>query len=291
MPTITGLDFPGNSTAGSDIRLLWTGANLLPRYPHTAIWKAYYKAQSNYYALKWHTPNAGSFDGGNWSLGMHPYPTDGLGGNWNPVTGQGFPTNSTDHLYEIAIGGSDIISTPDPGGSGNQKFTVTKGVWVTQAGSVELVSGTTLRHRFYPDLGTYPNGYIEYDWALSNLSSSNPGGEAFLFGASDWRSGIPSAGQNDETPNCYLRWIKLFDDVLSNADILSEAAYASEGATTTAGIAALWYSNLNPTPTDVTDKSGAGHDPSWANANRPSLFSETTGGAALAAHHYRRRRA
>lgn len=33
-----------------------------------------------------------------------------------------------------------------------------------------------------------------------------------------------------------------------------------------------WYVNLNPTPSDISDKSGAGHDPAWLNANRPTLW-------------------
>ena len=41
---------------------------------------------------------------------------------------------------------------------------------------------------------------------------------------------------------------------------------------TSAGMTSKWYSNLDPTPADVSDKSGAGHSPTWDNANRPTRW-------------------
>jgi len=49
-----------------------------------------------------------------------------------------------------------------------------------------------------------------------------------------------------------------------DADVLS---YCSAN-----GIASLWYLNMNWTLDDITDKSGAGHHPSWAGTARPTLW-------------------
>jgi hypothetical protein len=35
-----------------------------------------------------------------------------------------------------------------------------------------------------------------------------------------------------------------------------------------------WYLNLNPTPTDVTDKSGSGHHPWFPSGNKPTPWQE-----------------
>ena len=59
----------------------------------------------------------------------------------------------------------------------------------------------------------------------------------------------------------------LYDRALSFAEIQAKLALTSDDTTDPD----RWYSNINPTPTDVSDKSGAGHSPTWANANRPTL--------------------
>ncbi len=42
---------------------------------------------------------------------------------------------------------------------------------------------------------------------------------------------------------------------------------------TVAGAANFRYLNVNPTPTDISDKSGRGHHPSWVGSERPALYS------------------
>ena len=41
---------------------------------------------------------------------------------------------------------------------------------------------------------------------------------------------------------------------------------------TTAGVATIWYLNVNPAPTDITDKSGQGHNPTWVGSERQGLY-------------------
>jgi hypothetical protein len=259
---ITGLDFPTNATAGSDVRLTWTGADILPRNNHTAIWTAKYVQQTGYYANLWHCHN-GAFAGAEYDFGTHPFPCDGAFDGQNKATG-GTSDTGIVHYYEIATVGESVDYI---GGVTAESYLVTKGVWVTSARSSEVV-GANLRHRYWPDI-SQPTKYIEVTRVLANMNT--PASPVFLIGCSPWRADSPSAGQNDETPGGILRGFKLFSASLSITDIASEAASTSNTPQTAAGIASVWYMNVNPTPSDVTDKSGAGHHPAWANANRPSL--------------------
>lgn len=265
----SGLLFPSNATAGSDIRIVWSGANLLPRVGHTAIWKANYVQHTGYYAVTWHSPNTGTWDNGAYSFGAHPYPCDGT----YEVAGQAsVPTggSGTVHYYETAgFGGADYISKPSSLGT-QQSLVTTKSQWVTQARKTEDIGGGTCRHWFYPDLVNNSGMVIIQDWPIASMGS--PSAPAFYIGASDWRTNTPSSGQNDETPSGIIRGIKLFNAALTLSDIQSESLSESNSPVTSAGTSALWYMNVSPTPTDVSDKSGAGHNPSWANANRPTLW-------------------
>lgn len=263
---IAGLTFPSNGAANSDIRLVWSGGNLLPRLTHTAIWKANYAQQAGYYAVTWHSHNDGVWGSSLYEFGAHPYPTTGALDTTGQSTG-GTGGSGTTHYYEIAgLGASDFIASPGPGPT----LLVTKGIWVTQARTCALLSGTTYRHAFYPDVVGNPSFSIVQDIDLASIPS--PSAPAFYFGCSDWTA---SGGANSETPSGVLRGLMLFNAGLTLADITSEAANeATNAAVTAAGIASIWYCNKNPTPTDVADKQSqrTQHSPSWATANRPTLY-------------------
>jgi hypothetical protein len=263
----SGLTFPSNGAANSDIRLVWSGADLLSRTSHTVIWKANYVQQNGYYAVTWHSPNTGTWDGGDYSSGMHPFPCDGtFNSNGSALGGTG--STGAVHYQEIAGSGApnDYIASPSSPGP-QDSFLVTKGVWYTCARVIEIVGGTAIRYTFYPDVDNNPTKFIRQESTLASLTS--PANPAFYIGASDWTA---SGNTNSETPSGTLRYFKLFSAALSIADIQTEAASNSDAPATSAGSAAKWYSNINPTPTDVTDKSSAGHSPAWANANRPTLY-------------------
>ena len=271
---MNGLNFPSNGTANSDIRLIWSGANYLPRYPHTAIWRVNYSQQTGYYAVTWHADIANSFDPTSYfQFGAHPYPSDGT---YSAVTGEAQSNgDSTVHYMESAGNpNKDVIALPmEPA------FQITKGVWYTQA-RVAYQSGTDIIHRTYPDVDNNPSKYIEVTVTKSSVDTDETAATSpvFYFGASHWQAGVPSAGQNDETISGILRGMRLFDTNLSITDIQAEsAAIGDDTAASSAGQANTWYINDNPTPTDVTDKSGSGHNPLWndlteTNTNRPSLY-------------------
>ncbi len=142
---------------------------------------------------------------------------------------------------------------------------------ITQARTAEVVGGTTLRHVFWPDLSR-PTIFIQQDKPLSSLNvATNP---RFLLGCSPWREGFGGQGptSNDECPSGEFRHLKLFNAALALTDLVAEANSTTNTPVTTAGMTSKWYSNLDPTPTDVSDKSGAGHSPTWDNANRPTRW-------------------
>jgi hypothetical protein len=268
-PTDTGLIFLSNDAAGSDIRLQWSGADLLPRTGHTAIWRANYVQQTGFYAVTWHTSNDGTWHASTYEFGAHPYPVvDGaVNSDGHRTSG---PGDYTVHYFEIAgLGANDFLASPSSPGPQDTTLVV-KGVWLTQARTCEVVneSGTDrLIHTFWPDV-SQPTKFIKQKVDLASLAT--PTSPAFIFGCSPW---TVSGDANNECPSGTFRGLRLFSAALSIADIATEAAaIGNDAAASTAGQAATWYINDNPTPTDVSDKSGAGHSPSWANANRPTLY-------------------
>jgi len=266
LPGQTGLIFASNHVSGSDIRLEWAGANLLPRTSHTAIWTARYIHQLGYYAVTWHTSNDGSWHASLYEFGAHPYPTTGSVDSTGQSTG-GLGSSGETQYYEIAgLGASDFIASPGPG----ETFPVVKDVWVRQARTCKVVNGDTLRHRFWPDLSR-PAKFIQQDVRLADYQAdaAKAVSPTFVFGCSPWTA---SGNVNGETPSGTFRAIKLFDAALPIADIVSESSSGSDLAVTSSGRTSVWYINENPTPKDISDKSGASHSPRWANANRPRLF-------------------
>lgn len=263
--TGTGLEFPTNGMAGSDARLVWDGADMLPRTSHTAIWQARYVQQSGYYAVAWHTSNDGTWHASLFEFGTHPYPTTGTVEASGQSTG-GTGSGGLVHYYEIAgLGASDFIASPGPGPT----YLVAKDVWVTQARTCEVV-GNQVVHRYWPDLAA-PDAFIEQSVALAgvNAAAADAVSPAFTLGGSPWTG---DGSSNNESPGGVLRGFALFDVPLDIDDIVVEAASEDDAAATAAGAAAVWYINKNPTPDDIADKSGAGHSPSWANDARPGLY-------------------
>jgi len=233
-----GLDFTSftNTTANSDIGLDWTGSAMVPRLSHTIIWKAKYVQQSGYYALMWHVFADNAWHGGSGEFGTHPYPATGS------VDGSGYSTGGTGsagtvHYHEIA-NGLDKLS------NGGAALQVTKGVWYTQARTCET-SGSNYIHTYWPDLDNNPSFSIT--WTTTTAPNTGSfGAMKFRLGCSPW---TVTGNTNEETPGCIVRAVMMFDQPLTQSDIILEAANeSSNAAVTTAGQASIWYCNKNPTP-------------------------------------------
>jgi len=270
VPTaVYGVIWPSNLATDGDVRLNWTGSASVSRTAQTIIWKSKYTAQNGYYAVWWRLPDAAAtFGATEWYFGTHPFPCDGSVNGAGQATGGTGGSGSVQYAEIATLGaGVDYITSPSAANGG--PFLLVADVWVTEAATVEVISGTTLRHTYWPDI-TNTTSFIRQDRTLASLDT--PTAERVVFGGSPWRADTPTAGKTDESASGTFRYWKMFSAALSITDIATEAASESDSAVTTAGIASEFYSNINPTPTDVTDKSGNGHDPAWANSNRPTLY-------------------
>ena len=272
--TTTGLDFPGSKGVTVRFRFL----NPLPIYPATYIWRAYPRAQppdwptsSQYFytTFFWSNDVGGSglglsdgsidnplflWDSGspNTYYGAHPFPQGTPDGSTPPNYGAPF-TEKTEK-WEIASDGYDW--------TGGQ---VVFGKWYTQA-FVAWADADGFKHTaFYWDLSD-PTKVITHV-SVRSYGNTNPPVPALTFGDAPWHQGW-------EVYNGVLRGIRVYSTNLSLADIQSEA---NSPLSTAAGKTNIWYLNMNPTPNDISDKSGTGHphDPSWVGSARPALFSET----------------
>jgi hypothetical protein len=244
--TATGLIFPSNGSP--TVRFLFSGGNLIPFYPATYIWRVRPVQQSGYYTTFFWGP-AGAFTGEGF-YGAHPYPAP--------------PPSGSAHKWEISANGNDFVE-----GDGGVDTTVVKGRWFTQAFVVRNSGGNSLEMKFYWDL---PDTSKVTTVVIDDYTDVGNTPRVLTWGDAPWSPG-------NELLSGTLRAIQFYSTNLSLADILIESANDSLNVPqTAAGAASVWYMNQNPTPVDIADKSNAGHNPAWFNANRPALYTEVIGG-------------
>jgi hypothetical protein len=264
----SALNFPGNGQANSNIQLQWLS---LPRQTHTAIWKVQHDSQPSptygFYATAWHVRTDNNFAGGNDAYGTHPYPCNGtVLGPPDDGHANGSILEVDQHFFEMAgFSGKDFIATTQSGPT----FEVEKDRWYTQARVCELIiDDTVMQHTFYPDLAN-TDTFIRQTMAVAALAGETL---KFLFGCSPWL-GDGNANTTDvavETLCGMLRGIQLYGTGLSLAQIQARMDLTTDADVISNDPGSLYYSNLNPTHTDVTDKSGNGNHGAWENSNRPT---------------------
>ncbi len=264
----TGLDFPSNGDAPADafVAFQWLDPqdSGLPIWGPdnrgaTYIWKYCPRQQNGFYVTMWYSRADGHFNHGtplyDPYYGGHPYPFPPRGGVDNPR-----------HVWELA-GLEDGRDTLGTGGFDDDARArkVVKGVWYTQALRITYNPNGTKVARFYIDLpATRLSDYIEYR-STAAYGNRTPRKPAITFGDSPWYPDF-----QHERLSGVIRHIKIFAKSLYQKDILAEAA--SETLATAEGRANVWYMNINPTPDDISDKSGRGHDPAWAGPVRAGLY-------------------
>lgn len=260
---MTGLNFPSNGDSPSSafvaFQFLNPQNNGLPIWGAnnggtTYIWKVKPRQQTGYYVNFWWSNN-GNFNWNNGApnsyYGAHPYP-------------QSRNSSGTTHWWEIATDdGGDFFATR----AGSAK-TVVKDVWYSQALRVTFNGDGSKTLTFYTALPSVASGDV-IQWTVgSGYGSKNPPSPALTFGDSPWY-----ADYQHERLSGILRGIKIFNKGLSESDTLAEAA--SDSLATSAGTSNIWYVNINPTPSDISDKSGKGNNPSWADPNnKATLWSQ-----------------
>lgn len=267
--SVTGIIFPSNGEAGSAMRISFTGSNRPSRTNKSVIWDAYYIQQTGYYAWLWDSENDNTWHDGDYESGAHPFPCSGTFDGTGASTGS--DSGSSVHYYEIAGAGTAVDWIATPGGSA---YLVTKGVWVKQAIVDELItvstSNDTIQRTYYVDLSDTSKKIVRKQ---SSTLARNPATPQFSFGSSEWRDNQGGAGVTDEASSGRYRNAKIFNNAaLSASDLVTESNGTTNAALTSAGISSLWYSNISWTPDDISDKSGAGHNPAWVNANHGTLW-------------------
>lgn len=259
---VTGLDFPANTTAAATVYFIWSAANTPDITPLTVMYRTAPKAQSagpvsnSRYYTGWFIGNISTGDPFSFLflnpyVGCHPFP--------NPSP------SGTSSNWEIAIQQGDI-TTDD---NGNSTDVVKDGTSYSQASVVTRI-GNELRAKYYWHLRSNVNKVITYDSVDSYANRGGGPGSAYgmCFGAAPWNPG-------NEEGCSIIRGIQVFQAALTLTQIQAlEGVESNAAALVTAANQGVshWYLNINPTPSDITDKSGNNRNPSWANANRPALW-------------------
>lgn len=235
-----GLDFQGSASTTGTVRFRFT--NPLAIYPATYIWRLYPRQQAGYYTtFFWGNDGAFWWDSGapNTYYGAHPYPQP--------------PPDGTSHKWEISTGfGGDFLSAED----------VVYDRWYTQA-LVAWSDGQGKHTAFYWDLPDTTK--VITDLSPTNFGNTLPPVPALTWGDAPW---APS----NEMMNGIIRGIQIYSTDLSVGQVIAEA---NAPLALPVAAAYVWYMNLNPTPTDISDKSGAAHHPEWVGAERPLLWTGT----------------
>jgi len=228
--------------------LFWN--NPSPIYDATYIFKVYPRKKTdsvNYYTtFFWGNNGTFRWDGGqgNTYYGAHPYPVP-------PPSGAG--------QWEISVYRQDKVTGTE----------VKWGRWYTQAFRAWRESRSVTYHEFYYDLPDMSK-VLRYTVSDHNWGNKNPPTPAIVMGQAPDLCGPPpgNCGQswggfpNWEEFNGVIRGIQIYSGLLSLSDIQSEL---NSPKSTKAGQNLIWYLNLDPRPSDVTDNKGIGspHNPSW----------------------------
>lgn len=241
----TALGFSSNGDGGGTVQFRFTGAAMPNIVPLTIIRRVRHRQQTGFYTQYFHGRTDGSFTGDGTYHGCHPYPNGGGSG--------------TTHKWEVSAAGGDYVIDDNA-----YATDVVYDTWFRQASVVQNIASVG-QCKYYWDLGAGTDRVITDD--LSGVAFSNSSNSpALIFGDAPWN-------ENNERLSGDIRGIIIVQAVLSAAHCSALSAFETDAdviAYCTANSITLWYVNVNPTPTDISDKSGAGHHPAFINANLPT---------------------
>lgn len=282
---LTGLDWDG--TAPGKRMLYWHDPPSI--YNTTVLCKVFMRTNQNIVRADgsrygtiffWGNDGDGTYDNGgfsnNWYYGIEPYPRKDQTNYPNPVNEN---IAYGPWQFEVATYNKDYVTGVD----------IVNNAWYSLAHVATRVGGegTQTHHKGWMALPSTSAGDIVESvdgeqtgtWATAAHAPPTP---AMFFGQSPEWPGHPGFSWGhylgyDEL-NGIIRAIQIYTTALTQAQVVARAALDTDAAVlslnTSDGISSAWYLNMNPTPTDVTDKSGNGHDGSWNHAsNRPGLWS------------------
>lgn len=289
---ITGLQWDGT---GPFRRMLYW-SNPFPIYPATYLFKVMphkkiFNQSTNppecpgtrtgyYTTFFW--GNNGRFDwispsNGDMFYGGHPYPAGNGGPPCGTVAGTTSASAGDAAAWELTMDFKDCVN------DGCGDFNAPEVQWdrfFQQAFRVTRVDAQTTIHEFYfdwdptwtaatvPACASVPARCLTQTIVSTTWATQTPPHPAIVMGQAPDFGGVGSSTVSWggypawEEFNGVIRGIQIYSSELSLADIVSEIALPQSSA---AGNASIWYLNLNPTPTDVTDKKvgGTPHNPLW----------------------------
>lgn len=224
-PQSDGLPIWGASNAGiTMVRKLKTKSTLQPGYN----------------AQIWWSRGDGNFSGTDGYWGCHPYPARGFA-----VSNDYGPSGSGYFIHEVAMAGRDIIDDglewPSSGQNPsaptlNAGFAVTANTTYIQGLRITRNNASSKDFAYYFNLPSVAAAdVITWNEATSNYGETNPASPKLTIGDSPWYATF-----QHERADCILDSIKIFNAVLSESDMASEAADFSS-VVTSAGQAAIWW--------------------------------------------------
>lgn len=240
-------------------------------YPLTVIYKGYpllYGASNSQYYTGFFWGNRGTFTwssgAGKCYYGAHPFPRNG-----GPLT--------TDQFWELAVDGSDLSNSQ---AAGNQVAEQ----WNEVVTRVRHAS-SQYQHEVYFDYGRLGlTGEMHYN-ADNTYGATAPPTPCLCFCDAPWsfinRTGTfadPDTGEGAEIWKGYQRGYQIYTLDLSNTQLAAVTGLETDDAVKAAwaGVglsqADCFYLCMNPTHTDITDKSGNGNHPGWFGSQRPTTF-------------------
>lgn len=119
-----------------------------------------------------------------------------------------------------------------------------------------LEFGTDYLMKFWVDWPSTEDGYfLQFQ---NNAGLPDAPNRILIVAGAPWRVG-------GEVFSGVMRAFQFYDELLSSADKTAEIAEPGSVLTPV-------YLNLNPTPDDISDKSGNGNHPQWRSSDRPTLW-------------------
>lgn len=251
-----GLPYYGTSDGG--VTLSWEIFPNDPPAPYS-FWVTFFMDE-----------NDGQF-GSNAFYGAHPYPWDSCGNQGG---------NRDGHAWEISSGinsaRDDMFDNPGPGCESEAIDIIDYDRWHAQAFTAvrtDLGGGVfEVTLTFWSDLPSVVDKDVIIVTRTQDLGNKPiPVSLDLYFADAPWAASV----SHHETLNGIFRNLKIWDGTKTEA-FLTGAAFEDTQLLKT-GDDELWYHNPNPTPSDISDKSGAtANDPDWVDGTKlPTLWTST----------------
>jgi len=263
----TGLEWDGNEETNTQRVLRWLSPPAI--YDATYIFRIYPKGPKTgsnpHYWTTFFWCGYGDF--GAPYYGAHPYPFDGN-------------TADTGQNWEISAYFND---TPPVFPNAGAQATWNR--WYTQVFRAWRENSTTTHHEFIYDWDLFissagASGFFVYQIDDVTWAASDPAATKCIVAGEAPPNGDNSASwgnyQGREQFKGIQRGYQFYDALVGTSSGTPTIANTADIATELASPGSVrtpWYLNLNPTPSDVTDKSGSGNHPSFP-ASSPSLWTQ-----------------